>query len=54
MLLRLWAQAVLEEQYENAKSLFVPFIDYALEAFIRGLPDRILAIVESQYIGSIT
>ena len=47
--LRLGAQAVLEDKYENANSHCLLLNDCALEAFIRGLPDRMSAFVESQY-----
>ena len=47
--LRLGAQAVLEDKYVNANSHCLRLTDCALEAFIRGLPDRMSAFVESQY-----
>ena len=49
MPLGLGAQAVFEDKYENAKSLCLGLNDCALEAFTRGLPDRMSAIVESRH-----
>ena len=46
--LRLGAQAVLEDKYENDNSHCLLLNYGALEAFIRGLPDRMSAFVESQ------
>ena len=45
--LRLGAQAVLEDKYETANSFCLLLNDCALEAFIRALPDRMAAFVES-------
>ena len=47
--LRLGAQAVLEDKYENVNLHCLLLNDCALEAFIRGLPDKMSAFVESQY-----
>ena len=47
--LRLGAQAVLEDKYENANAHCLLLNDCALEAFIRGLPDIMSTFVESQY-----
>ena len=47
--LRLGAQAVLEDKYERANLHCLLLYDCALEAFIRGLPDRMSAFAESQY-----
>ena len=40
-LLKSGAQAALEDRYDNADLLLAPLNDWALESFIREVPDRL-------------